>query len=125
MFRVAAVHPLGGAVWVPRRRHGSTWRIARDMNFRRFAVGAIRSPSTDETAMPPSSVMVATGPSATPRSAGRYGRLPVNLTVSFLVLLPTEVRVTRRVICEPTAAADLTVTLALMRYVADGARDGV
>jgi hypothetical protein len=45
----------------------------------------------------------------------RYARLPMNLTASFFVLLPTDVSVTRRVTCEPTAAADLTVTWAVMR----------
>lgn len=59
------------------------------------------------------------------QASRRYARLPVSLTASFLVPLPTEAMVSNRVTFEPTAALDLTVTLAVMRYVAAGASDGV
>lgn len=54
-----------------------------------------------------------------------YARFPMNLTASFLPLLPTEVMITGRVTFEPTAAVDLTVTVAVMRNFAAGASEGV
>ena len=55
----------------------------------------------------------------------RYLRFPTSLTASFFAAEANEVAVTSRVTDEPRVAVDLTVTLAVMRNAAPGAREDV